>query len=177
MGRFNNSNLSQDERKPSDRSLTRPGAFSIVLFNPRIPQNTGAIARLCAATGSRLDIVNPLFTIDDKKLLRAGLDYWHLLDVCFFEDENEWLQKREASSLNSWFVETKSQQLYTDVQYSPSDYICFGDEQAGITESILQKFPNRYVSIPQQGVRSINLAICAGVVLYEAIRQVSWRGE
>lgn len=172
MGRQQNQNVSESERRPKDRSLTQEDAFTIVLFRPRIPQNTGSIARMCAATGSRLDLISPLFKIDDKKLKRAGLDYWPLLDVCIFESEEEWFEKREEP--RSWFVETKGPTIYTEASFQKKDFIVFGDEQEGINKSWLKRFPENHLSIPQQGVRSMNLAMCAGIVTFEALRQVNW---
>ncbi|NCN26903.1 tRNA (cytidine(34)-2'-O)-methyltransferase [bacterium] len=155
-----------------DRSLSAPNALTIVLYQPRIPQNTGSIARMCAATGSRLDLINPLFEIDDKKLKRAGLDYWHLLDVRHFESLEDW--QKQNSQITPWLVEVGSPKKYTDAQFSQADYLMFGDEQDGIPEALLKQCPDQHLSLPQQGVRSLNLATSVAVVTYEALRQLDW---
>ncbi|MEO5668079.1 MAG: tRNA (cytidine(34)-2'-O)-methyltransferase [Bdellovibrionota bacterium] len=174
MGRKNNHFVSADDRQPQDRKLTRPGALTIVLVHPRIPQNTGSIARLCAATGSRLDIVRPLFEIDDTKLKRAGLDYWPLLDVRIFESLEAWFETN--SSVVPWLVEVGGKTNYADAAYAESDFILFGDEQDGIPPSLLEKFSERHIRIPQQGVRSMNLSNCVSIVTFEALRQLGWLG-
>lgn len=172
MGRKANTDIAPEDRRPVDRKLTIEGALTIVLLQPRIPQNTGSIARMCAATGSRLDIVNPLFNIDDKKLIRAGLDYWHLLDVRIFENFEQW--QSQNPKVKPWLVEVKAPKLYTEVQYAKNDFIFMGDEQDGIAPDILEKWPDRFIRIPQQGVRSLNLAMATGIVSYEALRQIEW---
>lgn len=174
MGRKANTFIDAEGRKPKDRKLTRVGALTIVLLHPRIPQNTGSIARLCAATGSRLDIVRPLFKIDDTKLKRAGLDYWHLLDVRFFESWEEWVEKNPQAT--PWFIEVGGETLYSEASYKEGDFIVFGDEQDGIAPSIIEEYKSRILRLPQQGVRSINLSNAVSVVSYEALRQLNWLG-
>jgi tRNA (cytidine/uridine-2'-O-)-methyltransferase len=173
MGRKQNIFVKAEERQAQDRKLTRPNALTILLLNPRIPQNTGAVARLCAATGSRLDIVNPFFKIDDTKLKRAGLDYWPLLDVRFFESFEDWIVQNPRSK-TPWFVEVGGRKVYTDAQFEANDVIVFGDEQDGIAPSILEKWPERHLRIPQVNVRSMNLAMTVGIVCFEALRQLNW---
>ena len=174
MGRHNNDQVGPDDRKPQDRKLTRPGSFTVVLLKPRIPQNTGTIARMCAATGCRLDLIAPLFEIDDRKLARAGLDYWHLLDVRVFESWESW--KLANPGARPWMVEVAGPSIYSNAKYSEGDFLMFGDEQDGIDPAILALDPERNLRIPQQGVRSLNLAMSVGIVTYESLRQVGWLG-
>lgn len=169
MGRYQNQSVGTDERKPAQNGLSDPDGFTIVLVHPRIPQNTGSIARLCAATGSKLHLIAPLFAIDDAKLKRAGLDYWPLLDVTVYNSIDDW--KLKNSDVSLWFVELGANQSYSSVSYQKKDVLIFGDEQEGIPESWLSEHPQRHVSIPQKGVRSMNLAMCAGIVTFEALRQ------
>jgi tRNA (cytidine/uridine-2'-O-)-methyltransferase len=110
MGRKNNHFVKKEDRQPADHKLTLPDALRIVLLHPRIPQNTGSIARLCAATGSRLELIRPLFEIDDKKLRRAGLDYWPLLDVQVYPSLEDWFEKNSACE--PWLVENTGTQYY-----------------------------------------------------------------
>ncbi len=175
MGRKHNIFVTEDDRKPEDRGLTRPGAFTILLLNPRIPQNTGSIARMCAGTGTRLELVNPFFKIDDSKLKRAGLDYWHLLDVKIYSTFEEWREAHPQARL--WFCEVGTPNLYSNVSYSGQDVLVFGDEQEGLAPSILEQFPNQGIRIPQSGIRSLNLATATAIVLFEAIRQTGWNAE
>jgi len=174
MGRKNNHFVSADERQPQDRRLTRPEALTIVLVHPRIPQNTGSIARLCAATGSRLDLIRPLFEIDDNKLKRAGLDYWPLLDVRVFESLDAWFAAN--TSVSPWLVEVGGPTVYTEAPFREGDFIFFGDEQDGIPPSLLERFQDKHLRIPQQGVRSMNLSNCVSIVTFEALRQLGWLG-
>jgi tRNA (cytidine/uridine-2'-O-)-methyltransferase len=172
MGRKHNIFVKENDRVPLDRKLTRPGALTLVLVHPRIPQNTGAIARLCAATGSRLDLIRPLFTIDDAKLKRAGLDYWPLLDVRVFESIEHWIEQNP--SVSPWVVEVGGQNKYSSVQYKEGDFLMFGDEQDGIPPSFLEKHRNTHIDIPQINVRSLNLAMSVGIVTFEALRQIDY---
>jgi tRNA (cytidine/uridine-2'-O-)-methyltransferase len=183
MGRKVNTFVSADERAPRDRKLTREGALTIVLVHPRIPQNTGSIARLCAATGCRLDLIRPLFPIDDAKLKRAGLDYWPLLDVRVFESLDDWFTTQAPTAFAGntgaapWLVEVGGTRLYTEAEFRPGDCVFFGDEQDGIPPSLLERLPERQLRLPQQGVRSLNLSMATGIVVYEALRQLGWRGD
>ncbi len=167
------------ERLPRDRSISRPDALTIVLVHPRIPQNTGNVARLCAATGSRLHLIQPLFTIDDRKLRRAGLDYWHLLDVRVFPDWTAWQTEHQLPLQNgrAWFVEVGGQTYYGDAAFQAGDCLIFGDEGKGLPQEILRQYPNQTLHLPQQGVRSLNLSNAVAVVCYEALRQLNWRGS
>jgi len=175
MGRKENLEVTEEERRPTDRKLTREGALTIVLLRPRIPQNTGAIARMCAATGFRLDLVEPLFKLDDTKLKRAGLDYWPLLDVRTFANFEEW-RTRELPGKRIWLLETKGRKTYAQAAFRPGDLLVFGDEQEGIDPGLLEANPESWLRIPQQGVRSLNLAMSVGIVSYEALRQLNWLG-
>ena len=145
--------------------------FNVVLVEPRIPQNTGNIARTCAATGCRLHIVRPTaFQITDKNLKRAGLDYWHLLNVCYYDNLTDFFEKTEGARY--FYATTKAPQTYTDVHYEEDCYIMFGKESAGIPEEILKANPDTCVRIPMIGeTRSLNLSNSVAIVLYEALRQ------
>lgn len=174
VGRKNNVDVASEERAPKDRKLTLPDALTIVLLEPRIPQNTGSIARMCAATGSRLDLVAPLFKLDDAKLKRAGLDYWPLLDVRVFESRDAWLKAHPG--VKPWLVEVGGTITHAEAAFAPSDCIVFGDEQEGVAPEWLARWPERHLRIPQQGVRSLNQAMAVGIVAYEALRQLNWNG-
>jgi tRNA (cytidine/uridine-2'-O-)-methyltransferase len=151
-------------------------SLTIVLLEPQIPPNTGNIARLCAATGCRLHVVGKLgFSLSDKHLKRAGLDYWDHVDWTHYENLEEYLDQLNIE--NCHFLTTKTQTLYFDVDYQKEDYLIFGSETTGINEDILKKHWHRTRTIPMknqsQGVRSINLSTAVGIVLFEAIRQHS----
>lgn len=183
MGRTINTQIKGEDRRPSNfleresgdeksKYASHPEGLKIVLLRPRIPQNTGSVARMCAATGCSLDIVEPFFEIDDKKLKRAGLDYWPYLDVFTFKSMDQWLEARKDHSM--WLVEVKAPQHHSDVEYSRKDMLVFGDEQDGIPQEWLEKWKNRHIDIPQKNVRSLNLATSVGIVTYEALRQLKW---
>ncbi len=150
--------------------------MNIVLLEPEIPQNAGNIARTCAATGSRLHMIKPFgFSVEDKYLKRAGLDYWKLLDIDYYENFEDFLQKNENPTI--FMATTKSKKVYTQVQYQQDSYIMFGKESAGIAEEILLKYPQTAVRIPMlQQARSLNLSNAVAVVLYEALRQQNFEG-
>ena len=145
-------------------------SFNIVLVEPEIPQNTGNIARTCAATGSRLHLVRPLgFEIDDKKLKRAGLDYWHLLDITFYDDIDDFFAKNSG---NFYFASTKSLHRHSDVKFKDGDYILFGKETKGLDEKLLKDNKDNCIRIPMiEDARSLNLSNSVAVVIYEALRQ------
>ncbi len=149
-------------------------AFHIVLVEPEIPQNTGNIARTCAATGAKLHLVRPLgFTIDDKKLKRAGLDYWHLLGVKYHDSLADFF--REENPKRFFLASTKSQMTHTDATYEDGDYILFGKETRGLPEDLLQEHMDKCVRIPMiSEARSLNLSNSVAVVLYEALRQTGY---
>lgn len=145
-------------------------SFNIVLVEPEIPQNTGNIARTCAATGSRLHLVRPLgFEIDDKKLKRAGLDYWHLLDITFYDGIDDFFAKNSG---NFYFASTKSLHRHSDVEFKDGDYILFGKETKGLDETLLKANKDKCIRIPMiEDARSLNLSNSVAVVIYEALRQ------
>src|ERR1700682_909410 len=144
--------------------------FNVVLVEPEIPPNTGNIGRLCLATGSTLHLVKPLgFSIDDRTLKRAGLDYWKEVDVkC--GDSLEELRRAESTG-RFFFLTTKSQRAYYDVNFHTGDFLVFGRETKGLPESLLAAHPEELVTIPMRGTRSLNLATAVGIVLFEAMRQ------
>lgn len=144
--------------------------LNIVLVQPEIPQNTGNVARTCAATGARLHLVGPMgFKIDDSKLKRAGLDYWHLLDITYYHDLNEFFEKTKGEF---FFFTTKAQNKYTDIKYPDNCYLFFGKETAGLPEELLLKNPDRCVRLPMVSqARSLNLSNTVAVGVYEVLRQ------
>jgi len=145
---------------------------NIVLVEPEIPQNTGNIARTCAATGARLHLVGPLgFKIDDKKLKRAGLDYWNLLDITIYENLQEFMAKNSGAG-EFYFFTTKALHTFTEVNYPDNCYLFFGKETKGLPEELLLQNPKTCVRLPMsQYARSLNLSntVCVGV--YEVLRQ------
>ena len=149
--------------------------LNIVLLEPQIPQNTGNISRTCAATGAKLHMIRPLgFTIDDKKLKRAGLDYWDLLDLEYYDDINDFYSKNEGEF---YYFTTKGQNRYCDIEYSGNVYLIFEREDAGIPEEILVKNPSRCVRVPMiEGARSLNLSNTVALAAYETLRQWNFDG-
>ena len=151
--------------------------LNIVLMQPQIPQNTGNIARTCAATGARLHLIKPMgFTVDDKKLKRAGLDYWYLLDITYYESNEDFFEKNKNGSF--FYLTTKGTKAFTDISYPEEDtYIIFGREDAGIDEEILVKNPGTSLRIPmREQARSLNLSNTAAIVAYEVLRQWGYPG-
>lgn len=147
----------------------------LVLVEPEIPANTGNVSRTCAVTGAELHLVKPLgFSLDDKYLKRAGLDYWHLLTIHYHDSFEEVLSLYPDH--NFYFATTKGKQLYTEVTYGPDDFLVFGKETAGLPDSILQRFPQKCIRIPMiNKARSLNLSNSVAVVLFEALRQNEFR--
>lgn len=147
-----------------------------MLVEPEIPANTGNITRTCAATGTRLHLVRPLgFATDDKHLKRAGLDYWHLVEVLYYDSFAELYQAYREH--NFYFSTTRAIRWYTDVEYPPESFLVFGKESAGLPDQILEAFPGRLVRIPKAaGARSLNLSNAVAIVLYEALRQQGFPG-
>ncbi len=146
--------------------------FNIVLVEPEIPPNTGSIARLCGATNSILHLVHPLgFSTDDKYLKRAGLDYWQHVKIVHWQNLDAFLEKQEEKCL--CFFTTKNTRSYTTANYKPGDFLLFGKETKGISIDILNLYHDKCYTLPMPNpnIRSLNLAMTAGVVLYEAIRQ------
>lgn len=148
--------------------------FNIVLVEPEIPQNTGNIARTCAATGAKLHIVKPMgFEIDDKKLKRAGLDYWHLLGVKYYENLDDFYEKTKGGRY--FYATTKALNTYCDVEYKENDYIFFGKETKGLPEELLYNNKENCIRIPMiSEARSLNLSNSVAIVIYEALRQVGF---
>lgn len=145
-------------------------AMNIVLVEPEIPQNTGNIARTCKATGSVLHIVKPMgFTVDDKKLKRAGLDYWYELDIRYYENLKDFFAHNSG---NFYFATTKGKLRYDEPNYRDGDYLVFGKETRGLPETLLTENYDYAIRIPMaEGNRSLNLSNSVAVVLYEALRQ------
>lgn len=150
--------------------------MNVVLVEPEIPANTGNIARTCAATGARLHLVRPLgFSTDDRHLKRAGLDYWHLVEVHYHDSFDVLYQANRDACF--YFTTTRANRWYTTVRYPPGCFLVFGKETAGLPEAILSRFPGRLVRIPIiSGARSLNLSNAVAVVLYEALRQQGFPG-
>lgn len=151
-------------------------AINIVLFEPEIPPNTGNIARTCAATGTSLHLIKPLgFSIDDKHLKRAGLDYWDLVDLHVYENIYELFHTYKDAKF--FFATTKAQKFYTDVKYDEECFIVFGKETAGLPKEILMKNMDTCIKIPMvenERARSLNLANSVNIILYEALRQTGF---
>ena len=145
--------------------------FNVVLVEPEIPPNTGNIGRLCLATGSTLHLVKPLgFSIDDRTLKRAGLDYWKEVDLRLWNSFEELRRSRETNT-RFFFLTTKSKRAYYDVSFHAGDFLVFGRETKGLPESLLAAHPGDLLTIPMQGTRSLNLATAVAIVLFEAMRQ------
>ncbi len=145
--------------------------LNIVLVSPQIPQNTGNIARTCAATGASLHLVKPMgFTVDDKKLKRAGLDYWHLLDITYYESLEEFFEKHPDG--NFFYFTTKGKKRYTDTTYPDDCYILFGREDAGLPEELLRDNLHTSLRMPmREQARSLNLSNTVAIAVYEILRQ------
>ena len=150
--------------------------LNIVLLEPEIPYNTGAIGRTCVAAGARLHLIEPLgFVISDRYLRRAGMDYWQHLDVTRYIGFADFLEKNpligEGKS-RLLLATTKARRTYADIAFGPDDYILFGKESAGIPEELLKEREADCIRIPMaEGTRSLNLSVSAAVILYEAMRQ------
>jgi tRNA (cytidine/uridine-2'-O-)-methyltransferase len=143
----------------------------VVLYQPEIPHNTGAVGRLCLATGARLHLVKPLgFSLDDKHLKRTGLDYWKEVDVKVWEAWED-LQTEAEEEAPWFFLTTKAERTHWDARFPAECYLVFGPETRGLPESLLRERADKCLKIPMQGTRSLNLATSVGIVLYEALRQ------
>ena len=156
--------------------------LNLVLVEPEIPQNTGNIARTCAATGAALHLVEPLgFRPDDKKLKRAGLDYWHLLDITYYRDLNDFFERNKGGSF--FFFSTKGTHRHSDVSYPDNSFLVFGKETRGLPEELLMQYPDQTLRIPMiDEARSLNLSNSAAIAAYEVLRQCDYpelqnRGE
>ena len=150
--------------------------INIVLHEPEIPQNTGNIARTCAATGAALHLIRPLgFAIDDRKLKRAGLDYWHQLDITYYDGLDDFYAKNPEAEV--YYFSTKAQHLYTEIEYPSPVFIMFGKETKGLPEDLLVANPEHCVRLPmRQGLRSLNLSNTVAVAVYEILRQGNFEG-
>ena len=146
-------------------------ALNIVLFEPEIPANTGNIGRTCVATNTRLHLIEPLgFSLEEKQLKRAGMDYWKDLDVTTYVNWEDFCEKNPEAKI--YYATTKARHVYSEVNYEADCYIMFGKESAGIPEEILKDNPDTCVRIPMVGeTRSLNLSNSVAIVLYEALRQ------
>ena len=145
--------------------------FNVVLIEPEIPPNTGNIGRLCLATGSRLHLVKPLgFSLENRQLKRAGLDYWSEVDVRIWDSFQE-LERAHATAARFFFLTTKSTRPYYDTDFRDGDFLVFGRETKGLPKDLLERNFDTCLTIPMHGTRSLNLATAVAVVLFEAVRQ------
>ena len=148
--------------------------FNIVLHEPEIPQNTGNIARTCAVTGAKLHIIKPMgFEIDDKKLKRAGLDYWHLLGVKYYESLDDFFSQHKNPRI--FLASTKAAKIHSDAEFCDGDFIFFGKETKGLPEDFIKANIDSAIRIPMiDEARSLNLSNSVAIVLYEALRQTGY---
>ena len=148
--------------------------LNIVLVEPEIPQNCGNIARTCAATGCRLHLIRPLgFDISDKAVKRAGLDYWHQVEVTDYENLEDFFARNDVRQM--WCLSTKAPRSYTEASYDDGCYLFFGKETKGLPEDFLEAHRESCVRIPMRdGIRSLNLSNSVAITLYEALRQLSF---
>ena len=152
--------------------------LNIVLVEPEIPQNCGNIARTCAATGSRLHLIRPLgFDISDRAVKRAGLDYWHLVEVRDYEGLDDLFRQHPEALADLWLATTKAPQDYTQARFSPDCWLFFGKETAGLPEWLREKYRDRCIRIPMiSEARSLNLSNSVAILAYEALRQQGFPG-
>ena len=150
--------------------------FHIVLVEPEIPQNAGNIARTCAATGTHLHMIRPLgFEVSDKYLKRAGLDYWHLVDISYYDSFDELREKYPDNTF--YFFTTKARHRHSDIQFKDGDFLVFGKETRGLPEELLVKNEETCLRIPMRGeARSLNLSNSVAIAVYEALRQTDFDG-
>jgi tRNA (cytidine/uridine-2'-O-)-methyltransferase len=145
--------------------------FNVVLIEPEIPPNTGNIGRLCLATRSTLHLVKPLgFSLEDRQLKRAGLDYWDEVDIRSWDSLPQ-LHSKQKSTARYFFLTTKSGRVYYNVKFQPGDFLIFGRETKGLPDNLLASNFDNCITIPMQGTRSLNLATAVAIVLFEAVRQ------
>jgi len=145
--------------------------FNVVLVEPEIPPNTGNIGRLCIATQSTLHLVKPLgFSLDDRQLKRAGLDYWDEVNMRLWNSFDD-LQRAQSRNTRYFFLTTKTKRAYYDVTFTPDDFLVFGRETKGLPETLLSANVDNCITIPMCGTRSLNLATAVAIVLFEALRQ------
>lgn len=148
--------------------------LNIVLVEPEIPQNCGNIARTCAATGCTLHLVRPLgFDISEKAVKRAGLDYWHLVDVRDYENLSDFFERNEVKRM--WCLSTKAPRRYTEAEFRDGDYLFFGKETKGLPESFLEAHREACIRLPmREEARSLNLSNAVAITVYEALRQLDF---
>jgi tRNA (cytidine/uridine-2'-O-)-methyltransferase len=170
-----NEQMRHSERKRVELDFHWPDPpLNIVLVSPSIPPNTGNISRLCAATGTRLHLIEPLgFDISEKQVRRAGLDYWDAVDLCAYPDLDAFFEQNPGG--NKYYFSTAGRRHYSDVEYTAGDYLVFGNETLGLPDALLEKHPEQVVNIPIKldAVRSLNLSNCAAIALYEALRKIN----
>lgn len=148
--------------------------FNVVLYQPEIPHNTGAAGRLCLATNAHLHLIKPFgFSLDDKQLKRAGLDYWKEVKVSVWESFEELQLQAQAEGAPMFFLTTKTTRCYWDVKMPKGSYLLFGPESRGLPETLLQENAETCLRIPMEGTRSLNLATAVGIVLYEGMRSLA----
>ena len=152
--------------------------LNIVLVEPEIPQNCGNIARTCAATNSRLHLVRPLgFDISDKAVKRAGLDYWHLVDVQDYENLDELFRLHPEAAQKAWLTTTKAPRSYQEAAFEADSWLFFGKETAGLPLAFREQFHDRCIRLPMvSAARSLNLSNTVAVCVYEALRQTGFPG-
>ena len=150
--------------------------LNIVLVEPEIPQNCGNIARTCAATGARLHLIRPLgFDISEKAVKRAGLDYWHLVEVLDYENLEDFFSKNDVKQM--WCLSTKAPRSYTEAQFADGCYLFFGKETKGLPESFLEEHRQCCIKLPMRPeARSLNLSNSVAITVYEALRQLEFPG-
>lgn len=150
--------------------------LNIVLVEPEIPQNCGNIARTCAATGSKLHLIRPLgFDISEKAVRRAGLDYWHMVDVQVYDNLADFFQKNDVQQM--WCLSTKAPRAHTEADFQDGCYLLFGKETKGLPEDFLKEHYDRCVRIPMRSdARSLNLSNAVAITVYEALRQLDFPG-
>lgn len=152
--------------------------LNVVLVEPEIPQNCGNIARTCAATGSRLHLVRPLgFDISERAVKRAGLDYWHLVEVFDYENLTDFLHKHPESAADGWLATTKAPRDYSQAVFSPDCWLFFGKETAGLPEAFRMAHYDRCIRLPmREEARSLNLSNSVAILVYEALKQNKFPG-
>ena len=152
--------------------------LNIVLVEPEIPQNCGNIARTCAATGSRLHLIEPLgFDVSERAVRRAGLDYWHLVEVCVYPGLPEFFEKHPEVAEDLWLATTKAPRAYCEAEFSPDSWLFFGKETAGLPKDFRERFRERCIRLPMRSeARSLNLSNSVAVLVYEALRQTGFPG-
>jgi tRNA (cytidine/uridine-2'-O-)-methyltransferase len=167
----------QPQQRVVAADAVRDAPLHVVLVEPQIPPNTGNVARLCAATGCALHLVEPLgFRIDDRELKRAGLDYWDALGVVVHPSLDAFFEQHPAH--RCWLFSTRAQRGYADAEFARGDALLFGKETAGIPQAVLDAHPERALRIPMRpgAVRSINLSTAVGVVTYAALARLGFPG-